>query len=173
VRFERIVGGKGASGVAGVKRLPAALRLEESRPLPELRPDTPAPASGARPDAPHVKPTSYIAVSLLFSVVVFAFFLLSPGGFLKVREQRNQLAKMQVAVAQLDADNRKLEAEVAALKSDPQAVEKIARETLNLVKPGEIVLILPEGWQARVKPPESEAAAPATATPPPAEGPRS
>ena len=172
MRFERIVGGKSAFGVAGVKRLPAAPRRDESRPLPELMPDTPAPASGARPDAPHVKPTSYIAISLLFSVVVFAFFLLSPGGFLKVREQRNQLAKMQVAVAQLDADNRKLEAEVAALKSDPQAVEKIARETLNLVKPGEIVLILPEGWQARVKPPESEAPAPATAMPPLAEGPR-
>ena len=80
---------------------------------------------------------------------------------------------MQVAVAQLDADNRKLEAEVAALKNDPHAVEKIARETLNLVRPGEIVLILPEGWEARVKPPESEAPAPAAATPPPAEGPRS
>jgi cell division protein FtsB len=170
VRFERIDGGKG--GVVGVKRLPATPRLEESRPLPELRPDTPAPASGARPDAPHVKATSYIAVSLLFSVVVFGFFLLSPSGFLKVREQRIQLAKMQIAVAQLDADNRKLEAEVLALKNDPQAVEKIARETLNLVKPGEIVLILPEGWQARVKPPESEATAPATATPPPMEGPR-
>jgi cell division protein FtsB len=169
VRFERIVGGKG--GVVGVKRLPAAPRLEESRPLPELRPDTPAPASGARPDAPHLKPTSYIAISLLFSVVVFGFFLLSPSGFLKVREQRIQLAKMQVAVAQLDADNRKLEAEVMALKNDPQAVEKIARETLNLVKPGDIVLILPEGWQDRVKPPET--GAPATTTPPPAERPRS
>jgi cell division protein FtsB len=171
VRFERIVGGKG--GVVEVKRLPATPRREESRPLPELRPDTPAPASGARPDAPRVKPTSYIAVSLLFSVVVFGFFLLSPGGFLKVREQRIQLAKMQIAVAQLDADNRKLEAEVTALKTDPQAVEKIARETLGLVKPGEIVLILPDGWQDRVKPPESEARAPAAATPPPAERPRS
>jgi cell division protein FtsB len=171
VRFERIVGGKG--GVVEVKRLSATPRREESRPLPELRPDTPAPASGARPDAPRVKPTSYIAVSLLFSVVVFGFFLLSPGGFLKVREQRIQLAKMQIAVAQLDADNRKLEAEVTALKTDPQAVEKIARETLGLVKPGEIVLILPDGWQDRVKPPESEARAPAAATPPPAERPRS
>jgi cell division protein FtsB len=170
VRFERIVGGKG--GAIGVKRLPATPRVKESRPLPELRPDTPAPASGARPDAPRLRPTSYIAVSLLFSVVVFGFFLLSPSGFLKVREQRIQLAKMQVAVAQLDADNRKLEAEVVALKNDPQAVEKIARETLNLVKPGEIVLILPEGWQDRVKPPEAEAPAPATATPPPAERPR-
>jgi cell division protein FtsB len=170
VRFERIVGGKG--GVVGVKRLPATPRLEESRPLPELMPDTPAPASGARPDAPHVKPTSYIAISLLFSVVVFGFFLVSERGLLQVRRQRLQLTIMQAQVAELDADNRKLEAEVEALKNDPMAVEKIARETLNLVKPGEIVLILPEGWQARVKPPESEATAPATATPPPVEGPR-
>ncbi len=70
---------------------------------------------------------------------------------------------MQAEVAKLDADNRKLEAEVKALKTDPKAVEKTARETLNLVKPGEIVLILPEGWQARVKPPEPAAPAAATA----------
>jgi cell division protein FtsL len=72
---------------------------------------------------------------------------------------------MQAEVAQLDEGNRKLEAEVAALNSDPKAVEKIARETLNLVRPGEVVLILPEGWQARVKPPETAAPAPATAAP--------
>jgi len=128
-------------------------------------PETPARASGARPDAPHVRPASYVAVSLLFSALVFGFFLVNEHGLLQVRRQRLQLAKMQDEVAQLDEDNRKLEAEVAALKNDPKAVEKTARETLNLVKPGEVVLILPEGWQARVRPPETPAPPPATATP--------
>ncbi len=133
--------------------------------MPELAPETPAPASGARPDVPHVKPASYVAVSLLFSVLVFGFFLVNEHGLLQVRRQRLQLAKMHDEVAQLDEENRKLEAEVAALKSDPKAVEKTAREVLNLVKPGEVVLILPEGWQARVKPPETAGPAPATAAP--------
>ena len=148
-----------------MRRLPASSRWDEPRPLPELVSETPAPASGARPDAPHVRPASYVAVSLLFSALVFGFFLVNEHGLLQVRRQRLQLAKMQAEVAQLDEDNRKLEAEVAALKSDPKAVEKTAREMLNLVRPGDVVLILPEGWQARVKPPEPPAAAPATAAP--------
>jgi cell division protein FtsB len=112
-----------------------------------------------------VRPASYVAVSILFSVLVFGFFLVNEHGLLQVRRQRLQLAKMQAEVAQLGEENRKLEAEVSALKNDPKAVEKTAREVLNLVKPGEVVLILPEGWQARVKPPESAAPVTATAAP--------
>jgi cell division protein FtsB len=153
VRFERIVGGEGPPRIVGVKRLRAPSRREEPRPLPELVSETPAPVSGARPDAPRVRPVSYVAVSILFSALVFGFFLVNEHGLLQVRRQRLTLAKMQAEVSQLDGDNRKLEAEVAALKSDPKALEKTARETLNLVRPGEVVLILPEGWQARVKPP--------------------
>ena len=153
MRFERIVGGEVPPRVASVKKLSAGSRREEPRPLPELRPDTPAPASGARPDGRHVRPASYVAISLGFSILVFAFFLLSPSGLLKVRKQRIQLAAMQAEVEKLYAENLRLEEEVVALKTDPKAVEKIARETLNLVKPGEVVLLLPDGWQARVKPP--------------------
>ena len=165
MRFERIVGGKGPPRIVGVRRLPAPSRWSEPRPLPELVSETPAPASGARPDAPRVKPASYVAVSLLFSALVFGFFLVNEHGLLRVRRQRLQLAKMQAEVAQLDEDNRKLEAEVTALRSDPNALEKTAREKLNLVKPGEVVLVLPEGWQARVRPPEPSAPIPASAAP--------
>jgi cell division protein FtsB len=112
-----------------------------------------------------VRPASYVAVSILFSALVFGFFLVNEHGLLQVRRQRQRLANMLAEVAQLDEDNRKLDAEVAALKSDPKAVEKTARETLNLVKPGEVVLILPEGWQARVRPPQTPAPPPSTAAP--------
>jgi cell division protein FtsB len=165
VRFERIVGGEGSPRIVGLRKLRAASRREEPRPLPELVSETPAPASGARPDAPHVRPASYVVVSILFSALVFGFFLVNEHGLLQVRRQRLQLANMQAEVAQLDEDNRKLEAEVAALKNDPKAVEKTARETLNLVKPGEVVLILPEGWQARVRRPEPAGSSPSTAAP--------
>ena len=165
MRFERIVDGE-APRVVGVKKLPAPGRREDPRPLPELRPDTPSPAAGARPDARHGRPASYVAISLLFSLIVFGYFLLSPSGLLKVRKQRIQLAAMQADVEKQYAENRRLEEEVVALKTDPKAVEKIARETLNLVKPGDVVLLLPEGWQARVKPPSAPTPASALAPQP-------
>ncbi len=159
MRFEQIVG-EGSPRVIGVKKLHAQGRRDEERRLPELKPDTPPPASGARPDARHVNPASYIAISLVFSLFVFGLFLLSPSGLLRVRKQRVQLAAMQAEVAKLYAENVRLEEEVHALKTDPKAVEKIARETLNLVKPGEVVLLLPDGWQTRVKPPAATPPAP-------------
>ena len=148
MRFTRIEGTRG-----GIRRLPR--NGGESRPGFGSRAITsPPPSAGpsARPDARRISPSSTFMVSFLFSALVFGFFLVSDRGFLQVRRQRIQLARMQAEVSALDADNRRLEASVAALNNDPRAVEKIAREKLNLVRPGEVVLILPEGWRARVRP---------------------
>jgi cell division protein FtsB len=170
VRFERIVGGEGPPRLVGIKRVPQSpqrpARPERERePEPSARrartdhgPEAPA----ARPDARHVRPASVVVVSALLSALVFGIFLVSDRGLLQVRKQRVQFAKAQEEVAQLEADTKRLEAEVAALKSDPNALEKVAREELNLVRPGEVVLVLPDGWEKRVKP-----AAPSSATPVP------
>ncbi|MEO8056319.1 MAG: septum formation initiator family protein [Acidobacteriota bacterium] len=170
MRFERIVGGEGPPRLVGVKRVPQSpqrpARPERERePEPtarRVRTDHGQEAPAARPDARHVRPASVVVVSALLSALVFGIFLVSDRGLLQVRKQRVQLAKAQDEVAQLEADTKRLTAEVAALKSDPNALEKVAREELNLVKPGEIVLVLPDGWEQRVKP-----ASPASATPVP------
>jgi cell division protein FtsB len=170
VRFERIVGGEGPPRLVGIKRVPQSPQ-RPARPEREREPEpsarrartdhgTEAPA--ARPDARHVRPASVVVVSALLSALVFGIFLVSDRGLLQVRKQRVQLAKAQEEVAQLEADTKRLATEVASLKSDPNALEKVAREELNLVKPGEVVLVLPDGWEKRVKP-----AAPAAPSPAP------
>jgi cell division protein FtsB len=125
-----------------------------------VRPDRREEAPAARPEGHHVRPASVVVVSTLLSALVFGIFLVSDRGVLQVRKQRLQLARAREEVAQLEAGNKLLEAEVAALKSDPRALEKVAREQLNLIRPGEIVLLLPDGWEQRVKP-----AGPPVATP--------
>ncbi len=94
---------------------------------------------------------SWVIISILFSALLFAFFLVGDHGFLDVRRQRTRLASLQREVTHLAAENTALEKQVAALKSDPKAVEKLAREELQLVKPDDVVLVLPQGWEARVK----------------------
>jgi cell division protein FtsB len=160
VRFERIVGGEGPPRLVGVKRVPRS----PQRPLhaqPEREAETSArrartdhgqEAPAARPEGRHVRPASVVVVSALLSALVFGIFLVSDRGLLQVRRQRVQLAKAREEVEQLETDTKRLAAEVAALRSDPNALEKIAREELNLVKPGEVVLVLPDGWEQRVKP---------------------
>ena len=144
------------------------------RPLPEIsRGAEGQRAPAARRDRAAVKLSSYAAVSLSLSVLLFGFFLLGDRGFLEVRRQKQRLAELQAEVSALAAENEQLEAGVARLKDDPAAVEKIAREELNFVRPGEVVLILPPGWQERVKgqPPPGSAPGSASAAPTPTSAP--
>jgi cell division protein FtsB len=142
------------------------MRLEtprETEPPPRrARTDHGEEAPAARPEGRHVRPASVVVVSALLSALVFGIFLVSDRGLLQVRKQRRQLANAREEVAQLETDNKRLEAEVVALKNDPRALEKIAREELNLVRPGEVVLVLPDGWEKRVKPALPPAPAPAS-----------
>ena len=167
MRFERIVGGEGPPRIVGVRRVSQRpVRPEpprETEPSPRrARTDHGEEAPAARPEGRHVRPASVVVVSTLLSALVFGVFLVSDRGLLQVRKQRVQLAKAREEVAQLETDNKRLEAEVLALKSDPRALEKIAREELNLVRPGEVVLVLPDGWERRVKPAAPSAPAPAS-----------
>jgi cell division protein FtsB len=50
--------------------------------------------------------------------------------------QRNDLDGLESRLAQLDAQNRRLDDQIARLQ-DPSQVEVLARERLGLVKPGE------------------------------------
>ena len=170
MRFERIVGGEGPPRLVGVKRVSQApqrtvrpeTRRESDAAARRARTDPGTEAPAARPEGRHVRPASVVVVSALLSALVFGIFLVSDRGLLQVRRQRVQLAKAREEVEQLEADTKRLAAEVAALKSDPNALEKVAREELNLVKPGEIVVVLPDGWEKRVRPPAPPAPIPAS-----------
>jgi cell division protein FtsB len=142
VRFERIPGPRRV----GVRRSPA------SRPgpaPPEITTPTdrrPVQKPAARREPKAVSVWSFLAGSLVVSALLFAFILLGDRGLWDLRRQRQRLANLQTEVSTLAAENTRLEEEVARLRNDPAASEKIAREELNFVRPGDVVLVLPKGW---------------------------
>jgi len=79
---------------------------------------------------------------LTLAVLVLAVF--NDKGLLQVRNQSKKLTTVQEDVLQLDAENKQLTKEIQALRTDPTTIERLAREELKLVKPGEIVLVSPE-----------------------------
>ena len=166
MRVTRVVGPPdGAGKITGIRKLQTRFADRQNVARADEPEEEPAPrAPAARPDRPAVKPASFLVVSLLFSALLFGLFLVGDRGFLSVRRKRQELVRFQNELSALVDENRKLEAELAALKNDPRAVEKIAREKLGLVKPGEVVLILPDGWERRVRP-TAAPAEPAPATP--------
>jgi len=147
LRFERISGpGKGLvsrAGGGGTSSPPRpARRLEEQT----------VTGPAARPERPHVHPLSYVGFSLVLSFLLFVFFVAGDRGFLQVRKQRAQVGALQAEITAIDERNRALEREVARMTKDPAAVEKIAREDLQLVAPGDVVLVLPHGFEEKVTP---------------------
>lgn len=83
----------------------------------------------------------------VFGLLTLAMLLLAvfnDKGLLEVHTQAEKLSTLESEITRVDGNNKQLTAEIQSLRSDPNAIEKLAREELKLVKPGEIVLVTPE-----------------------------
>ena len=75
---------------------------------------------------------------------VVAFYLLVPlivgdMGLVKYFKLRKMNHRLQEEIQQLSDENKKIEDDVHALRSDPVKIEQIARDRLGLVRPDEVV----------------------------------
>ncbi len=82
-----------------------------------------------------------------FLIAAFALLLLQDifgtHGVLAMRRAEQEAASVRQEINQLNEENRQLQENVKSLKSDPQAVEKIAREEMGLARPGEYIFKIP------------------------------
>ncbi len=69
--------------------------------------------------------------------------LFGKGGYHELHGLRSEAGRLEVEVAGLKLDVDLLQREMLSLEEDPAAREKIAREQLGFVLPGEIDLLLP------------------------------
>jgi cell division protein FtsB len=80
----------------------------------------------------------------LLTIAVLVLAVINDKGVLQVQAQSKKLADLENEINGLDAENRQLTRDIQALRTDPTTIERLAREELKLVKPGEIVLVSPE-----------------------------
>ena len=85
---------------------------------------------------------------LIFAVAAAALAVLigavtGDRGYLEVHRRRAAYATLQQEVERLNAENTAMMAEIAALKTDPYVLEKLAREQLGYARPGEVIYLLP------------------------------
>jgi cell division protein FtsB len=64
-------------------------------------------------------------------------------GLIAMRHSQKEARVVQTEISHLDQENEKLEEQVKGLKSDPAAIERIAREEMGLARPGEYIFKLP------------------------------
>ncbi|HEY7837874.1 MAG TPA: septum formation initiator family protein [Terriglobales bacterium] len=69
--------------------------------------------------------------------------LFGRSGYLALRQRQHQYQTELARVQTLENQNRELNQAVRSLRSDPNAIEDIAREKLHLTRPGEVVYTYP------------------------------
>lgn len=83
------------------------------------------------------------SVLLLIALVVGSMF--GDRGILHLMTQRQRADVLRQELEALRAENLRLYAEIRELRTDPRAVERLAREQLGMARPGETVFLLREG----------------------------
>jgi cell division protein FtsB len=64
-------------------------------------------------------------------------------GFLAMWRTQQEMKRLQGEVTRLGKENRALSSQVNSLKTDPKAIERIAREEMGLARPGEMIFKMP------------------------------
>jgi cell division protein FtsB len=79
----------------------------------------------------------------LFLILGFALLLLQDifgtHGVLAMRQSEKEAQEIRKDISRLDEENQRLQDRVKALKTDPAAIEKIAREEMKLSRQGEVI----------------------------------
>ena len=81
-------------------------------------------------------------------VVVSALTIYGVGAVIRVADMRREMDGMERDLATLRERTDQLTRTVDRLRNDPAYIEKIAREELGYVRPGETVLKFPKGGAA-------------------------
>jgi cell division protein FtsB len=87
-------------------------------------------------------------VSMLagYAAVVVLLVLLGiagENGYLERRAQRREIQAVSAEIEKVRQENQQLNQAIRDLRSDPRAIEELARERLRLARPGEVIITLP------------------------------
>ena len=105
--------------------------------------------------------TGYRSLLILLGIALFVLAgnaILGKGGLQALLEVRREHQGLDREIERLEEENRQLETEIQGLRSDPAAIEKLAREQMRMAKPGEIIFTLPgeQDEETRTLPPLRE-----------------
>jgi cell division protein FtsB len=76
------------------------------------------------------------------TTVLLVDALVGERGLVATTRARRQSGELAAGVAQLRAENARLRRSAERLKTDPSMIESLARETLGLIRPGEVLVVI-------------------------------
>lgn len=94
---------------------------------------------------------------LVVAALVAYHAVFGANGMVVYQNKRMELKSVNAEVEKLQKENEQLSDRIKALKSDPKAIEKEAREQLRYARPGEVIYLLPGQKRADTPPPNATA----------------
>jgi len=94
---------------------------------------------------------TYVLVLVCVALLVHEIF--GQHGFLALRQEKKEIESLRQQIQQLQHENDELEKRIKGLRSDPKAIERLAREQMRLARPGEIIYTVPEKDSKKDQPP--------------------
>jgi len=91
--------------------------------------------------------TGYALFAAAFVLMVNA--LVGENGYLATLQARGERAKLLDQVARMRIKNQQLREEIHEIRTNPKALEEAARRELNMIRPGETVIILKDAPPAK------------------------
>ena len=82
--------------------------------------------------------------SILALIALLVGSLFGDRGILYVVAQNEKADALRRELEDLRAENARLAEQIRALRSDPRAIERLAREELGLARPGETLFLIRE-----------------------------
>jgi cell division protein FtsB len=76
------------------------------------------------------------------TAVLLADALVGERGLVATTRARRQSDELTATVLQLRSENARLHATADRLRTDPSTIESLARETLGLIRPGEVLVMV-------------------------------
>jgi cell division protein FtsB len=81
---------------------------------------------------------------VLVCIALLVHEVFGQHGFLALRQEKKEVDSLRQQIQQLQRENEQLDKRIKALQSDPKAIERLAREQMRLVRPGETIYTMPE-----------------------------
>ncbi len=104
-------------------------------------------------DRPAPSPIKTFAVSLVFSSIAFALLLMGDRGTEAWKKAQADSRALKAQIAELEKGNAAIQARIENAENSSFELEKDARERMGLVKPDEVVFLLPPPAATKPHPP--------------------
>jgi len=98
-----------------------------------------------------LKPKFVIMLSVIFIIILIMTFFFGEGGFLEIMDAQKKIADHEKRIAELENEKKRLIKVVKGLKINPLELEKTAREKLWLMKENEVVVVIINEKNEKIK----------------------